>query len=56
MHISKDMNLRLVCTVSPSTVSIIIAVYFLPYTQDRQCTCNVTLRRVHVTIVNVEKQ
>ena len=24
--------------------------------QDRQCTCNITLRRVHVTIVAEEKQ
>ena len=24
--------------------------------QDRQCTCNVTLKRVHETIVAVEKQ
>jgi hypothetical protein len=26
------------------------------YKQDRQCTCNITLRRVYETIVAVEKQ
>ena len=25
-------------------------------TQDRQCTCNITLRRVRVTIIAVEKR
>jgi hypothetical protein len=29
---------------------------FLKIKQDRQCTCNVTLRHIHVTIVAVEEQ
>jgi len=30
--------------------------YFSKYKQDRICTYNMTLRRVHVTIVAMEKQ
>ena len=31
-------------------------IFHLKIKQDRQCTYNVTLRRVHETIVGVEKQ
>ena len=37
----------------PALITKTDTIYYL---QERQCTCNVTLRRVHVNIVAVEKQ